>query len=75
MEGVVYFTVRELARLQTFADSWHFANSWTESRRQLGNAVPVQMAEMLAGLIRNTLGAVTPAEQNLGREAELALLR
>jgi DNA (cytosine-5)-methyltransferase 1 len=54
-ESVRYFTVRELARLQTFPDSWHFANSWTEIRRQLGNAVPVAMAEMLACLIREAL--------------------
>jgi DNA (cytosine-5)-methyltransferase 1 len=46
--SVRYFTVRELARLQTFPDNWYFANSWTESRRQLGNAVPVAMAELLA---------------------------
>lgn len=51
-DGTVrYFTVRELARIQTFPDEWHFANSWTESRRQLGNAVPVAMAELLARAI------------------------
>jgi DNA (cytosine-5)-methyltransferase 1 len=53
--SVRYFTVRELARLQTFPDDWHFASSWTESRRQLGNAVPVAMAEMLAVRIRTCL--------------------
>jgi len=46
--SVRYFTVRELARLQTFPDQWRLANSWTETRRQLGNAVPVKMAEMIA---------------------------
>ena len=46
--SVRYFTVRELARLQTFPDTWYFANSWTEGRRQLGNAVPVLMSELLA---------------------------
>lgn len=53
--AVRYFTVRELARLQTFPDEWHFANSWTESRRQLGNAVPVMMAETLGRLIHAEL--------------------
>lgn len=50
--SVRYFTVRELARLQTFPDEWRFANSWTETRRQLGNAVPVKMAEVLAERVR-----------------------
>ncbi len=53
--SVRYFTVHELARLQTFPDEWRFANSWTESRRQLGNAVPVEMAALLARLIHERL--------------------
>lgn len=53
--SVRYFTVRELARLQTFPDDWHFASSWSESRRQLGNAVPVEMAELLALSIQEAL--------------------
>jgi len=45
---VRYFTVRESARIQTFPDEWEFAGSWTESMRQLGNAVPVRLAEVVA---------------------------
>ncbi len=56
--SVRYFSVRELARLQTFPDEWRFANSWTESRRQLGNAVPVEMAALLARLIHAELERV-----------------
>ena len=44
-----YFTIRESARLQTFPDSFVFPNSWTESMRQIGNAVPVLLAESIAG--------------------------
>lgn len=46
--SVRYFTVRECARLQTFPDQWKFEGSWTESMRQLGNAVPVELAHTVA---------------------------
>ncbi len=49
---VRYFTVRESARLQTFPDDYGFYGSWTESMRQLGNAVPVVMAEKISKEIR-----------------------
>lgn len=44
---VRYFTVRESARLQTFPDDYVFHGSWSETMRQLGNAVPVRLAEMV----------------------------
>lgn len=46
--SVRYFSVRECARIQTFPDQWIFEGSWTESMRQLGNAVPVKMCEIVA---------------------------
>lgn len=52
---VRYFTVRESARLQTFPDDYVFEGSWTESMRQLGNAVPVQLGYSIARSIRNCL--------------------
>jgi DNA (cytosine-5)-methyltransferase 1 len=45
--GVRYFTVRESARLQTFPDDFVFHGSWTETMRQLGNAVPPQLAYVI----------------------------
>jgi DNA (cytosine-5)-methyltransferase 1 len=43
--GVRYFTIREAARLQGLPDGFEFPISWSESMRQLGNAVPVQLAQ------------------------------
>lgn len=45
--NVRYYTVRESARIQTFPDSYRFSASWTESMRQIGNAVPVKLASMV----------------------------
>lgn len=53
--SVRYFTVRESARLQTFPDSYIFPSSWTESMRQIGNAVPVSLAESIARRLKATL--------------------
>jgi DNA (cytosine-5)-methyltransferase 1 len=49
--SVRYFTVREAARLQTFPDDYVFRGSWSEAMRQLGNAVPVRLAEVVAGSV------------------------
>lgn len=52
---VRYFTVREAARLQTFPDEYFFPHCWTQTMRQLGNAVPVALAEAIASSMRMQL--------------------
>lgn len=42
-----YYTAREAARIQTFPDDYIFCRSWTEAMRQIGNAVPVRLAEVV----------------------------
>lgn len=64
-DSVRYFSVRECARLQTFPDDWVFEGSWTESMRQLGNAVPVTLAECVAGQLVEVLDPVVGISNTL----------
>lgn len=56
--AVRYFTVRESARLQTFPDGYELHGSWTEAMRQLGNAVPVELARVVAANVADKLKVV-----------------
>ena len=53
--AVRYFTVRESARLQTFPDDYVFHGSWSETMRQLGNAVPVRLAKIIGDAVARKL--------------------
>lgn len=65
---VRYFTVRESARLQTFPDEYIFQGSWTETMRQLGNAVPVNLATVVAASVKACLEERTSIQPS--RQAE-----
>jgi DNA (cytosine-5)-methyltransferase 1 len=55
-DGTVrYFSVRESARLQTFPDEYELHGSWSEAMRQLGNAVPVELARVIASDVAERL--------------------
>jgi DNA (cytosine-5)-methyltransferase 1 len=47
--------VREYARIQTFPDSYEFCGSTARKYRQIGNAVPVRLAEFLADSLKSVI--------------------
>lgn len=55
--SVRYFTVRECARLQTFPDDWALHGSWCSCMRQIGNAVPVLLGQVVATPLASALRA------------------
>lgn len=57
--SVRYFTIRESARLQTFPDAYKFHGAWSECMRQIGNAVPVELAHVVARNVAMNLQGVT----------------
>jgi DNA (cytosine-5)-methyltransferase 1 len=57
--SVRYLSVREAARLQGFPDEYEFPATvaWGETMRQLGNAVPTQLAQAFGSAIARALRA------------------
>jgi DNA (cytosine-5)-methyltransferase 1 len=56
--SIRYFSIRESARLQTFPDDYQLNGSWGEAMRQIGNAVPVKLAETMARGVAQALSCV-----------------
>ena len=52
------FTVREYARIQTFPDEWQFEGSLAQQYKQIGNAVPVNLAKEVGYSIVTLLNAI-----------------
>jgi DNA (cytosine-5)-methyltransferase 1 len=50
-------TVREGARLQTFPDDFRFAGSVFQTVKQIGNAVPVELARQVALEVRRQMAS------------------
>lgn len=55
LETVRSITVREAARLQSFPDDYFFEGSRTSAFKQIGNAVPVVLAQRIAEAIKKML--------------------
>jgi DNA (cytosine-5)-methyltransferase 1 len=68
--SVRYLTVRESARVQTFPDDYVFLGSWTEAMRQLGNAVPKNLAAVVGkSVVKALTGQAVDSRQTYGNEA------
>ena len=52
------FTIREYARIQTFPDDWEFSGSISQQYKQIGNAVPVNLAKEIGFSIINFLNKI-----------------
>lgn len=53
--SVRYYTLREAAAIQTFPNAYRFPVSRSEAIRQIGNAVPCQLAQIVATALRTRL--------------------
>ena len=49
------FTVRESARIQSFPDDWAFCGGISDQYKQIGNAVPVELARRLGVQLRKAV--------------------
>lgn len=58
-------TVREYARIQTFPDDWIFSGTVTSQYKQIGNAVPVNLA---AAIGRSLISLLNSIEQKVVKE-------
>ena len=63
-----YLSIREAARVQTFPDGYVFHGSWTETMRQLGNAVPVVLGHVVARSVAEALIAKDIADLSKKQE-------
>ncbi len=55
--SIRYYSIREAARMQTFPDNYRLHGAWGEAMRQIGNAVPMQLAEIVGASVATHLKA------------------
>ncbi|WP_273000719.1 DNA cytosine methyltransferase [Hydrogenibacillus schlegelii] len=65
-------TPREAARLQTFPDDYRFAGSYEQISAQIGNAVPVLLAEVFAQTFREHSNDRSGRSESCGEANEYA---
>lgn len=64
------FTIREYARIQTFPDEWEFEGSVSQQYRQIGNAVPVNLAKEIGYTVVKFLNSCSRNKVELGIQKE-----
>ena len=69
--SVRYFTAREAARIQTFPDGYVFHGAWSETMRQLGNAVPVVLAQAVSKSVAERLLSAQMRELTVTQKRQL----
>ncbi len=55
-------TTREYARIQTFPDDWNFSGPMTSVYKQIGNAVPVNLAAAISRMLIMALNKITDTQ-------------
>lgn len=63
------FTTREYARIQCFPDDWEFTGSVSQVYKQIGNAVPVELAKAVGLSIVDVLNRLNEQAINKSEEA------
>lgn len=66
-ESVRYFTVFEAKRVQTFPDNFVIKGAWGEAMRQIGNAVPVELARIIGNQLLATLNSQSTVRRSDSR--------
>lgn len=68
-QSVRYYSTREAARIQTFPDDYELHGAWSEAMRQLGNAVPVELARIVVDSVAKKI----ERESATNRQLRLAI--
>lgn len=61
-------TIREAARLQTFSDGFMFVGSNVQVAKQIGNAVPIKLAQSIAAQVRAMLTVDAEVKSGIGAQ-------
>ncbi len=62
--SIRYLTVFEAKRIQTFPDDFVIKGAWGEAMRQIGNAVPVELARIIGAHLAETLNTQTISKRS-----------